>query len=154
MESGFHMHDLSGVSICLSIMIKWNQENDTIDISQVRYIPMILRMSSTKESRLVGIPVAIKSHKRYPDKEAWNQIMNKCKIEGLIYMTEGTHLGIASVIRVLSQFNHNTSIELTIDAVHICMYQNSTKDHKLDCWGICVVREGILRGERVLKWIV
>ena len=69
MKKRFRMHDLGSVSFYLGMNIERNREHHTIDIHQHSYIRMILATFRMDESRPVATPMAMKIHKRKPQKK-------------------------------------------------------------------------------------
>jgi hypothetical protein len=70
MRKRFWVHNLGGVCLYLGMTIKRNWEHHTTDIHQHSGIRTIIANFNIDESRQVAMPMAIKVHKRRPDKES------------------------------------------------------------------------------------
>jgi hypothetical protein len=131
MKKMFWMHDLGSVSFYLGMNIQRNWEHHTVDIHQHSYIRMILAKFRLDESRPVATPMAMKLHKRKPDKVACNPTIYQSRFGHLMYTITATRPDIAYAIRVLSRYNHDPSNEHMVALKPVFRYLNHTKDWRL-----------------------
>ena len=83
------------------------------------------------ESRPVATPMAMKLHKRNPDKEACDLTIYQTMIGRLMYAMTANRLDIAYAPGVRSQYNHDPSNEHMVDFKCVFRYLNGTKDWRL-----------------------
>ena len=148
MKKRFWMHDPGSVSFYLSMNIQRNREHHTIDIHQQSYIRTILAKFRMDESKPVATPLAMKLHKRKPDKEASNPTIYQSMIGSHMYANTATWPDIAYAIAVLSRYNHDPSNEPMVALKCVVRYLNGTKDWCLrfgEVLGQSTLGEGELR---------
>jgi len=142
MTKRFWMHNLGSVSRHLGTNIQRNWEHHTINIHQHSFIWTILAMFSMEECRLVAAPMAMKLHKRKPNKEACHPTVYQSMIGPLMHVMTPTHPDIPDAIAVLSRYNHNRNNDHMVGLKHVFRYFNSMKDWPLRFRGKA---EGVLR---------
>jgi len=131
MKKGFQMHDLGSVSVYLGMNIERNQEHHTIDIHLHSYIQTILGKSRMDKCRSVATPMAMKLHKRKPDKEACDPTIYQSMIGFLMYMITATRPTISYAVGVLSRYNHDPSNEHMVALRRVFRYLNGMKGWRL-----------------------
>ena len=131
MRKRFRMHDLGSVSFYLGMNIERNRENPTIEIYQQSYIRTILTKFRMDESRPVATPMAMKLHKRKPDKEACDPTIYQSMIGSLMYAMIASGPDIAYAIGVVSRYNLDPSNEHMVTLKGVFPYLNGTKNWRL-----------------------
>jgi hypothetical protein len=79
--------------------------------------------------------MAMKIHKRKPDKETCDPTIYQLMIGSLMCVMTATWPDIPFAIRFLSQYNHDASNELMVALKRVFRYLNSTKDWPLHFGG-------------------
>jgi len=128
MKGRFRMHDLGSVPFDLGMNIERNGEHHTIDIHQHSYIRTILGSFRMDESRPVATPMAMKLHKKQPNKEVGNPSIYQLMIGILMSLMTATWPHMAYAIGVLSRDNHDSSNEDMIALKHVFWCLNGTKN--------------------------
>jgi hypothetical protein len=151
MKKKFRMHDFGSVAFHLGMKIEHNWEHHTINIHQHSFIWTILVKFSLDESRPVAMPMAMKLHKRKPDKEACDPTVYHSIIRHLLSAMTATQPDSAYAIGVPCRYNHDLRNEHMVALKPVFRYLNSTK-----YWGLRFggAPGGALEGEGALRCYV
>jgi len=127
MMKRFRMHDLGSESFYLGVNTKCNQEHHMIDIHLHSFVRIILAEFRMVDSRPVATAMAMKLHKRTPDKEACDLAIYQSIIGSHMYAITATQPGIAYPIGVLGRHNHDPSNAHMVALKRAVRYLSSAK---------------------------
>ncbi|XP_070144879.1 uncharacterized protein [Drosophila kikkawai] len=108
------MKDFGPVKTCLGIEFKQNARQQTVFMSQEKYIDAILRKYGMEDCKPAITPIESKSalkRPENPDEEEMKRYPYQSLIGSLMFLAVSTRPDIAFAVNFLSQFNSNYSAE-------------------------------------------